>query len=202
MKSSTLRSFSLLGLLALAAASQAVAVSYTLNGVLSGSLNGIGFTDVPSTIVGVGDTDDLQIDSGGVQTLVLQSLTVSGSFGSATYLTPSRAFLARDSFGFSLLSEFPGLPGLFFYSDAFTVYDPSIAGARLDRALPLRSVSGFSTDTAEEPNLTTAGVLRVNALSSATFGIQGGLTPSAVPGPLAALPFALMAIKRRRAVRK
>ena len=190
MQNFALRSFSLLGLLVAASASQA---NLLVNGSFETPNDAIDFTtSIPGWTATAGVIETAYagtygvIGQDGAKVLELDALgnsTIQQTFSLATTTSLNVSFLyaARE-----------------FYEGSTNDFDVLLNG------VVVASLRDLTNTQMQTYTFTGAGVAGVNTISFAAVGSSDGLggiidnVAVSTPGPMAALPFALMALKRRK----
>jgi hypothetical protein len=165
MKAKILATFSLIAISSLSTPASAALFTYTETGFLSGSLNGVAFTDNLITITGAGDTSQI---SGGPDVFLLAlpvSFTLSG--GGSGMFTDSMQVVSnqtdeRAGFGDVTLNR----ALLFTVSTAFATYDLSTAIGPENGSAAFNHNAAFGTSAGDLVTDSFRGVATFTAIAS------------------------------------
>lgn len=172
----------------------AVLLTFTETATVSGSLNGVAFTNQVLTLTGTGDSAN-NFDEFGVTVTLLTggSFTLSGG-GAGTFNAGLRAFANNVNSGAGI-SEATGFN--------FDIMDTASAAlASYDMNSAIGPVTGDAVTNFGNPFATSAGNLIINSILNETSTFQATLAESPIPEPatMALLGFGLagLAAMRRR----
>lgn len=178
----TIRLLSIAFALGAIATANAAQQTYTFSGIISGSLGGTSFSSKAFTLVGIGDSSNIQVLGNGWQNLLSSNtLTVTG-FG-AVSITGLGVFMNN---GTDIVGAW--LP------NSLDVYDVTL-GEDHNLTGPYGPKTGAVLGNPGSPFATSGGDFVINSFDS-----QGTYSVSAVPEPatLAALSVGALMLRRRR----
>jgi hypothetical protein len=193
MKIKSLAIFSSIVISGLPAPVSAALFTYTETGVVSGSLNGVSFTDSLITITGSGDTSQITSDASGFFLALPLAFTLSG-VGSGTFTDSMIVASNQDDHlaGFGDATQNRAL--LFTTNDAFATYDLSTA---------IGPESGLAEYNHDFAFATSAGGLITRTFSGdATFTAFAGAVPESSTWAMMLIGFAGLSFAGYRRIRR